>query len=63
MKSRAKVITQKHIKEIPRYGNSKGFYLDPEKEEDVKVVNKRPIKINRRDRRKMMKQMLRRKAA
>lgn len=62
MKSRAKVIRQKHIREIPRYGNSKGWYIDPEKEEDAKVVNKQPIKINRRDRRKMMKAILRRKA-
>mgnify|MGYP001767697297 CR=1 FL=1 len=63
MKSRAKVIRQKHIREIPRYGNSKGWYIDPEKEEDAKIVNKQPIKTNRSDRRKAMRQILKRKVS
>ena len=63
MKSRAKVITQKHIKEIPAYGNSKGWYMSDEKQKEQGQLRLHAmLKPNRKLRRSSVKNVQRKVA-
>ena len=63
MKSRAKVITQKHIKEIPAYGNSKGWYMSDEKQKMQDILRMHnAVKPNRKLRRNLAKNVQRKVA-